>query len=228
MDHVRSLRTLHVVLCFSTQYPDASAPYFFYALSVLRFLNISVSCCSQSCFSGSLRQTVLGSNFLIWAIIFHYLYVSPKLQYSGCSSLFTQFHVWASKTKNRTGSSFPPPYLLFLTLIYPFFNTSGHLACLCSSYPCHIVPSFFTLYSFLSSFILSCTHPHHPSTPLSFTDNLLRVAPLPFSSFKLSPPFTTQNPRGKKARGKKPERRTWERKKGSLISKALNPILYHG
>lgn len=48
--HVRSFRTLRGVWCFRAQYPNAWAAYFFYALSQLRFLNISVTCCSQSCF----------------------------------------------------------------------------------------------------------------------------------------------------------------------------------
>lgn len=48
--HVRSFRTLRVVWCFRAQYPNAWAAYFFYAVSQLRFLNISVTCCSQSCF----------------------------------------------------------------------------------------------------------------------------------------------------------------------------------
>lgn len=215
MEHVRSLRTLHVVLCFSARYPDASAPYFFYALSVPRFLNISVSCCSRSCFSGSLRQTVLGSKFLIWAIIFHYLYLSPKLQYSGRSSLLTQFHVWASKTKNRTGSSFPPPYLLFLTLIYPFFNTSGHSACLCSFYPCHIVPRIIFLHPLFFSFLGHALIPTIRPLPCPSQTIYQEWHPFPFhpSSFHHHLQHKTPEVESKRERTRKEEWKTWEEKK---------------
>lgn len=125
-------------------------------------------------FSGSLTQTILGSNFqLIRAIIFHYLYLSPKLQYFEHLSWFTQFHVWALKaaqtglTKNRTGSS--PPPLLFLTLIYPYFNTSGHSALLFSFSPCHIVPRIFLhplFYPFFSHSLMCSSPPSVHSSVL--------------------------------------------------------------
>lgn len=57
-------------------------------------------------------------------------------------------------TKDRTGSPFLPPYLLFLAVIYPYFNTFGHSAAPCSFSQCHIVPHFFP-----SPFILSFPQP---------------------------------------------------------------------
>lgn len=88
-------------------------------------------------------------------------------------------------------------FIIFLTLLVTrlVFVLSPHVTLFLAFFS-------FTLYSLLSSAILSCAHPHHPSTPLSFTGNLPRVASLPFSSFKLSPPFTTQNPRGRKQEGR--------------------------
>lgn len=67
---------LCVVLYFSTQYPNALASYFFYALSVSRFLNFSVSCYSQRCSfrffeSDSFNFKLLdkGYNFLLFVFI---------------------------------------------------------------------------------------------------------------------------------------------------------------
>lgn len=133
----------------------------------------------------------------------------------------------------KNGQLISTPYLLFLPLVYPYFNTTGH-STLCSFSQCHIVPHILSS-PFTLSVPQSFSHgpiPLHPSLPLSFTDNLPRVASLPLSSLKLSP-FTTQNPRGKKQQRKSRGREREKRNEGlgrkkSLISKALNPILYHG
>lgn len=112
-----SVGSMDVVLCFRAQYPNAWAAYFFYALSELRFLNISVTCYSQSCFfrffeSDNFRFQLsdTGYNFPLfvfvpWAPIFGEFILIHIISCLGLEGIKTGL------TKNRTGSLFLPPSL---------------------------------------------------------------------------------------------------------------------
>lgn len=233
-EYVRSFRTLHVVLPFSAQYPNASAAYFFYALSELRFLNILVICYSKSCFfrffeSDNFRFQLsdTGYHFLLFVFvpegpIFRaFILIHTTL----CQGL-------EGSTKNRTGSPFPLPYLLFLALICPYFNTSGHSTFLCSFSPFHIVPHILS-----SPIILSFPQPFPhvliPSIrPLLCSSQTIYQEwhPFPFypSSFHHHLQHKTlevERKRRVEGKNQKGGMKDLGGEKKSLISKALNPIL---
>lgn len=230
---------MRVGLYWTTQYPNALASYF-NAFSLSRFLNISVSCYSRLFFTilwVGFRFKLLdkGYNFLLFVFVpeapifwlFFLIYTVSCLGLKGSMN---------SGLKNpKNWQPISPPYLLSLHLIYPYFNTTGH-STLCSFSQCRIVPHILSLPIALS-FPQSFSHGLIPSIRpfLCPSQTIYREwHPFPFHPSSFHHHLQHKTPRGKKqqkkSRGKESEKRNerlgWKKK--TLISKALNPILYHG
>lgn len=173
-----------------------SASCFFYALSVPGLLNISLSCYFQTFFvrffeSDSFRFKLsdMGYNFLLFVFVPEAPIFWAVFLVHTISCLGLEGSTDSGLTKDRTGSLFLPPYLLFLAAIYPYFNTFGHSAAPCS-FPCVTLFQNVLPLPFILSFPQPFSHVLIPSIrPFLCPSQTIYQEwhLLPFSSLKLSP-----------------------------------------